>query len=410
MKRSLTALLTAALGLLLHGCASPIVGAECKDGMTSCGGGLCVDVDNDSNNCGACGHSCADGECRHGVCGAGSASDGGFSLTDGGGIGVPTTSGGVGRPFPSDGGLTFPDPAVELSCQLGETACSDACSNLLEDPGHCGACDTHCPFDEVCSGGLCMATCNSLMQACAGGCADLTESPDHCGKCSIHCASGICDNGKCADAIPGHVVVIGHDFFAGSTTTMKRLAGDGLFQAAGAPVRTLVYHGTAGDAQINGIDAAFNYVALEGRSWKAIEAVADDVPQQLRDANAFVIYPQNTNSDAELLELGRNWGKALTQFLLRGGVVLLFETAVSANTGTFHLLEPSGLFTAKSRALIPIQTLDTVGVGFGAATRATRQYRSTGTSTHFNGVTSPGNILVEDKDKKPVVIQRIVTE
>jgi hypothetical protein len=410
VNRSLIALpQIAALGLLLHGCASPIVGAECKKGMTSCSG-LCVDVDNDAENCGACGHSCADGECKRGVCGAGSASDGGFSLSDGGGIGVPTTSGGVGRPFPSDGGLTFPDPAVALSCQLGETACGDSCSYLPEDPAHCGDCETRCAVNQLCSMGECVKGCEGVFMACAGGCADVTASENHCGKCSTHCASGICDNGTCADAIPGHLVVYGHDFFAGSTITMKRLAGDGLFQAAGAPVRTLVYHGSAGDAQIKGIDAAFDYVALEGRSWEAIEAVADDVPQQLRAADAFVIYPQNTSTDAELLELGRNWGKALTQFLLRGGVVLLFETADPSNTGTFHVLEPSGLFTAKSRARIPIQVLDTVGVGFGAATRATRQYASTGTSVHFNGVTSPGNILVEDQDKKPVVVQRIVTE
>ena len=62
--------------LVLAGCATPLVGGECREGFTPCDG-LCVDLQTDRQNCGACGNACATAEaCVLGIC----------VLDDGGGV------------------------------------------------------------------------------------------------------------------------------------------------------------------------------------------------------------------------------------------------------------------------------------------------------------------------------------
>ena len=60
-------------------------------------------------------------------------------------------------------------------------------------------------------------------------------------------------------------------------------------------------------------------------------------------------WPLRARITAELTTLGQKWGLALSQFLLRGGVVVVFETASNSNVGTYRILSPSGLFTADKR-------------------------------------------------------------
>jgi hypothetical protein len=87
----------------------------------------------------------------------------------------------------SDGGQTV------LSCCFGAVACNGACADLKTDANHCGACDTSCAANEVCSAGAC-APCPE------GGtqCADLNSDPFNCGACGKVCgASQSCLAGSC---------------------------------------------------------------------------------------------------------------------------------------------------------------------------------------------------------------------
>lgn len=60
------AMMVAALGLLLEGC--PQTGADCGEGLTSCGSS-CVDLSSTSAHCGACGAACGNGQtCVEGTC------------------------------------------------------------------------------------------------------------------------------------------------------------------------------------------------------------------------------------------------------------------------------------------------------------------------------------------------------
>jgi hypothetical protein len=307
-----------------------------------------------------------------------------------------------------DGGFAFPDINVGRGCSLGERACAGACANLQNDRRNCGSCGVTCPPEEYCQAGTCKA-CDPPLRLC-GGCVDLQTDPGHCGSCGNVCRSGICEDGTCADLLTGHLVVVGHDYSSGSPSqTAMRLIGNGVFLAQGSPVRTVVYEGTASAASIAGVTAAVDFVVdKDGRQWAPRSVSADDLGAELRSADALLLHAQAGSSDAELVALGQQIGLAQSQFLRRGGVIVSIEGPSSANVGSFQVLKPAGLFQAGATVAIATQSLEVEAPGVGVAARTTRTYRSPTASVHFLGVTSPGTVVVRDRDAQPVVIHRVV--
>jgi hypothetical protein len=292
---------------------------------------------------------------------------------------------------------------------LGEQQCSGVCSNPAADPAHCGSCDNACLPIEVCSAGSCAIECEAPLVQCDGQCFDLTTDPDHCGACGTRCTSGICEDGSCADAIAGQAVVIGHDFVSASNTAMRRLAGNAVFLARGAPVRVLVYRGEASDASANGVETAIDAVKRElGRDWQKIAAIESIVPLQLASADALLVHAQAGASKSTLMKLGQQWGNAIAQFLVAGGVVVVFDTPSTTNDGTFRVLEAAHIFEADSRESVASQQLTLQTPGLGVAVRVPDRYMSATNTVHFNAVTTPGAFVVVDKDGLPVVVQRVI--
>ena len=408
--------------LLWAGCGSPLVGAECRPGHVLCDG-VCVDPGSDPDHCGGCGMSCGVFECGAAECtdrirddadldgglpdgrmpGDGDSGDG-ASRSDAG-----ESPAGAGSPFLPDGGFGFPDVAVSVGCGLGQTACGSQCSDLQRDPDHCGACGVQCAQDEFCVAGTCIDRCDPPLRLCGNQCVDSEDDPNHCGGCGRECRSGLCVDAACSDVVAGHVVVVGHDYTRGRAETMRRMAGNALFLAQGAPVEALVYTGEASQSSVDGVHGAFNrIVALDGRDWERTEVDPDDLPAQLLSASALVIHAQHGASDDELIELGQRWGMAISQFLLRGGVVVRFETHSDDNGGTHQLLEPAGLFGAEGREEVGGGALTVLNPGVGVAARATRNYSAADVTVRFLGHDGTGQVVVEDAQGEPVVIHRVV--
>ena len=417
------------MAFVLAACGSPIVGAECRPGFVSCDG-QCVDPKNDPANCGRCGHDCGAHECKANMCGPGPRPDAGLDGgvlgdagadasvgaggTGGSGLKPPgVTKGGTGSPFTPDGGLMFPDDAAVGGCGLGQTRCAGKCVDLLADTRHCGACGHACGSEQFCIAGECEDLCEAPLRLCGAQCVDFQSDERNCGACGKICASGICDDGACADALPGSLVVIGHDYSAASSSVspaMKRLAANAVFLASGTALRTLVYRGKAKAASCDGVLGAVRYVFDKIPLAFAPDTVAaDDVTKRLRDADVFMICAQAGATDEELETLGQSWGLAMAQFLYRGGVVALFETTSSSNTGTYHLLEPAGLFAAASReGVTPAKQKLTVQDPRGIANQVQNPYRSSPTTVHFVDVQTDGIAVVTDNADLPVVIHRVI--
>jgi hypothetical protein len=315
----------------------------------------------------------------------------------------------VGSPFLSDGGFDFPDTQVGLGCSVGQQACGGECANLATSREHCGACGVQCSSDEYCVDGECLDRCESPLQLCGGSCVRFDSDPRHCGRCGNVCRSGLCVGGVCADAVAGHVVAVGHDYTAGSSETMRRMVANAIFLARGAPVRVLEYRGEAQDGSISGVRRAIDAIEMiDGRTWQSRVAEVDDVPLELAESDAFLVHAQRGATDDELLELGQRWGLALSQFLLRGGVIVVLETDAPENDGTFQVLAPAGLFDAAAREPAADGRLMVVEPGVGVAARATREYPSVPGTVHFLDVMTPGEPIVRDSEGEPVVVYRVV--
>ncbi|MEY2419663.1 MAG: hypothetical protein QOG90_2343 [Actinomycetota bacterium] len=116
---------------------------------------VCRDVNADADNCGRCGHKCADWQqCRSGVC--------------------------------------------KNICPIGKHLCGSTCVRLTSDPNNCGACGTVCSPDQACVNGTCVS-CPSGDTLCNGTtCTNLQVDDDNCGACGTVCnADTVCTNGVC---------------------------------------------------------------------------------------------------------------------------------------------------------------------------------------------------------------------
>jgi hypothetical protein len=401
--KSLLALLTLALCSLA--CESPIVGLECREGFSLCGN-TCVDLRSDFRNCGECDNSCGRFVCEKGSCSAEQIRDGG---TDSG----PTDAGAgkdAGRDANTDddAGAFNPDTGLP-GCSVGYQDCDGVCANPSTDPRHCGSCGNACPDGMFCTSGTCSPECETALTQCGTLCVDEQRDPDHCGACTKRCTSGICELGSCADAIAGQAVVIGHDFTS-ANTAMQRLIGNAVFLGLGAPVRVLVYTGNADPASSMGVERAIDVVKTEtGRDWQRVEAIEALVPLQLSAADVLLVHAQVEASNSTLRKLGEQWGNALAQFVSIGGVVIVVEAPSALNSGTFQVLEPARIFLASGRDEIEPQALTVQTPGLGVAVRVPDRYMSLSHTVHFSGVTSPGTVVVTDRDALPIVVQRVIS-
>jgi hypothetical protein len=418
--RLLLALPSIIAALLLAACGSPIVGAECRDGFTNCDG-ECVDLSSDPDHCGSCEDGCGAFTCEDSECTEEPRPDGGDGDGDGGGDGDGDGDGGTsgrdggitpigtGNPFLPDSGIMFPDPGVGNGCPIGTVRCGERCVDFDTDVNACGGCGMQCADDQFCSMGMCVDFCEAPLELCLGGCVDYQTNPFHCGSCGNVCASGICAEARCADAVIGHVVVIGHDYRARGFIATQRLAYNALDRAQGAPIKALMFEGEASGVLINGLRNAINSgVASQGRTWQETTVIPEELTSQLFRANILLIPAQNNATNEQLLELGVEWGRALTQFVARGGVIALFDGPSPMNTGTHQLLGPSGLFVAEGRRTISSGQLTVVDRTNVIAEGVGRTYQVTRDTVSFTDVATPGTVVVEAPNGDPVVIHQVI--
>ena len=128
--------------------------ADCEQSCTGTDvlcAGACVNLQEDTSSCGACGEACAEGE----VCNAGA-----------------------------------------CVCSAASTLCDGACADLNQDTAHCGACNNVCAGNQICNAGSC--ECASGQILCEQTCADTQTDALNCGACGAACENGsICTSGIC---------------------------------------------------------------------------------------------------------------------------------------------------------------------------------------------------------------------
>jgi hypothetical protein len=98
--------------------------------------------------------------------------------------------------------------ACGVLCGTGEVCCDGTCRDLDGDEQHCGACGRSCEGELSCCDGACVAIdteahcggCGvcAADEACCDGVCLVTNTDDHCGHCEVACGEGCtCQDGTC---------------------------------------------------------------------------------------------------------------------------------------------------------------------------------------------------------------------
>jgi len=420
--RTLRPVLLSLISLVAAGCGSALVGAECASGYEQCEG-ECVDTTDDHRHCGGCGMSCGQFVCSESACdmesvrpdagdgdggdGDGDGGDGDGGIGGDGDTGIGITDGGpqiigVGVVLSPDAGLGGD------SCGAGLRWCAGDCVELSNDVLNCGRCGNECDPDDFCSNGVCDADCAAGLIKCGTKSCKDPNSKFTCGGCSTVCKSGICIDAECADALPGHIVMLGHDF-VDSNPFMRTLLGNAIFLGQGSPVRTLVYQGEALPQSLAGVRSAIGAAeAAIGRTVVLTVVNASDVTEMLDRTDVFLIHAQAGATDSELDLLGVNWGQAMVDFVRRGGVIVGLDGPSDDNMGTFQVLEPAELFLASERETVDGGNITVVAPGRGLALRVGVNYAAEENTVQFLDVMSGGEAVSHAPGGELVIIDRTV--
>ena len=344
--------------------------------------------------------------------GDGAARDGGPDTGGDGGRadGGPGTDGGVQLPELCTG----PSSPEDCVCDLGQLKCDARCVDSNTDPANCGGCGVMCEPEEYCAAGVCAPICAPPLTLCTNICVNLQDNNAYCGSCTTPCGIGAaCIEGQCVGRAVGHVVLIGHDMSA-ARVPMQTMVGNAVFLVRGSPVRVLAYDEATNGASRAGVSAAIQSSAQSlSRSYTLTSATAERVSAQLGNADVFVVEAQHGVTDDDALrDLGERWSAALSTFLFRGGVILVFD-AGGSNSGTHQILEGAGLLAETTRVAIPRRRLMLETASDAIAAGVPTEYQAEGESAAFDVdlVADPATVVVRDPmSTLPVVLHKVVVD
>jgi hypothetical protein len=296
---------------------------SCPEGLSACSG-QCVDLEHDEDHCGACGNACGPQQsCLGGECVS--------SGIGGGGGGGGASAGGTGGVGGAAG-----ENAAGSAGQGGEGGMSPPiCEPPFDTPEQCGSCDVQCPADkplcgQVGGGYACQPMCEPADELCSGSCTDLDNDPAHCGSCNNVCESGYCFQGACVGGTFGHVVLMCIDYEeTARSSPIQRLLGNSVFLPGARLARILAFDGFTPAALRNNVDLTLSWAAGEGGESYLLthESDPDKIPNRLTNENfdTFLVYSQPDAPSGKLSALGAAWASKISSFVDDGGTVVVLS-------------------------------------------------------------------------------------
>ena len=256
--------------------------------------------------------------------------------------------------------------------------------------------------------------CAAPLVACHGACISVASDASNCGACGKICPSNICIAGECQGAMPGDVVLIGHDFTnAWSGSAQAKVLVNAISIPTTDPIRILSYEegapvGTV--AQTKALATA----GIKGRSIDVTVAASASALADTELAKRYDIVLIHDASAGDASATGASWSTSLGGFTTRGGVVIALDRGTSPMP---ELLSSSGLLTVTSHVLLPDGThLAVAGAADVVGAQVLSPYAGFGAPVSFQGVGAPSADLgwviratgPESTLGDPVVVHRIV--
>ncbi len=179
-------------------CVSQKCTESCSTGYNACSNSYCADLTSDADNCGKCGTTCASSFTAPACCSSKCTS---LATGDPNNCGTCGTVCGGGNPGCCAAGCV--DEATDKDncggcgtvCNGIEPACcSSGCVDESDDKNNCGSCG------NACKTGTSPTCCYTA--AAGGACADVWTDTNNCGTCGNVCSTGICV-GNCCNAACG---------------------------------------------------------------------------------------------------------------------------------------------------------------------------------------------------------------
>jgi hypothetical protein len=255
--------------------------------------------------------------------------------------------------------------------------------------------------------------CAAPLVACRGECISVTSDPQNCGACGKICPSNICVNGLCQGAMPGDVVLIGHDYTnANAGSAQAKVLANALSIPTTDPIRVLSYEDGA-PAQTVAQAKTVAEAAIYGRTVSFVRAAsAAALTATDLDRNYDIVLIHDASA-GDPVAVGASWSAALGEFTVRGGVVVALDRGTSPMP---QLLTSSGLLTVGGHTMLPAAThlvvsdaADVVGA------QVLSPYAGFGPPVSFQGVLAASldfdwviRSTVSGTPSDPVVIHRIV--
>ena len=347
--------LAVAAVLALSACAKHADDAPpCRSSFELCGG-MCVPIDFDAANCGACGVVCPlSRACVSGQCvtpnaplqvvtvvgeGAGGSGDSAGAGADGGGGGAG--GGGVGS-----GGASA-------------SAGGDSAGGKAGTQGYAGKAGAS---GQGGAGGAAVASCDPPLSLCDTMCFDLSSDDSHCGTCTTKCSTGTCSEGACVGAVTGHQILFAADFTE-SDTSLQKVLGNAAFLGSintGGYWRILAFDPYKSPSA-NDVDAVLAAQAPQRgitnlKITRTTTAPTFSTTLSGKKFDAVLIYDQPGAPKDALGQAGAQVGAALGAYATKGGVILVLASG-KGQAEMWALVEQASLFPTTGFETLPKSAL-----------------------------------------------------
>ncbi|MEO8550587.1 MAG: hypothetical protein ABI678_11460 [Kofleriaceae bacterium] len=235
---------------------------------------------------------------------------------------------------------------------------------------------------------------------CGDTCVTLDDDPYNCGHCGRECQSGICSSGTCLGDIPGHIIVVGHDYVA-SDAAMDRVIGNAVsvgwvpgMLGSGGTVRVGWWRGTAKEL---GVSAAVSRgLAQAGHAASIVELQTVD-PVSTGALDTILIAPQVGDGDAAEAA-GAAAASTLAAFLVASHDVVVVETVSGVG---YRYLHGAGLIDLAPPVDASTSQVIVAAPGDAIATGVVSPYLAKAGSVGYPGA---GHAVVTDGAADGVVI------
>lgn len=228
--------------------------------------------------------------------------------------------------------------------------------------------------------------CKAPLVACHGACIPVTSDADNCGACGKICPSNICVAGECQGAMPGNVVLIGHDYTnAWSGSAQSKVLVNAMTIPTTDPIRVLSYEDGASPSAVSQAKAVAK-AGITGRSVQYTVATSATDLSSPTLAKSYDVVIIHDASAGDPVATGSSWAGSLDTFTAKGGVVVALDRGTSPMP---QLLSSSGLLSVASHTQLADGThLQVTGADVVGA-QVLSPYAGFGAPVSFQGIGAP---------------------